>query len=246
MQKSGIYKITNTLNGKVYIGKSVDLSQRWFSHKSYLKSGKHFNKHLQRAWNKYGEKSLVFEIVEYCDESEVEQREIFWIKDYNSFKNGYNLTLGGEGCTGRIVTEIHRERLRESNLGKQSRCGWKHSDITKHKISQKHKGKKLTCEQKSVLLESRKGKSLTEDHKRRISEYRTGKRFTEEQKSEMSKLHQGESNGSSKLKDEDVREIKLLIKSSQILLKDIAKMFNISRQTISMINKNKIWKHVQV
>ena len=53
-KQSGIYQIKNTVNGKVYIGQSIDTIKRYDAHWNMLKQGKHFNKHLQRAFNKYG------------------------------------------------------------------------------------------------------------------------------------------------------------------------------------------------
>lgn len=61
---SGIYKIKNTKDGKVYIGSSVDVVDRLYKHRYKLKNNKHFNLHLQRAWNRDGEESFVFEKIE--------------------------------------------------------------------------------------------------------------------------------------------------------------------------------------
>ena len=65
---SGIYKITNTLNGKYYIGSSNDISgssdSRWETHVRRLKSNTHCNAHLQSAWNKHGEFSFMFSVLE--------------------------------------------------------------------------------------------------------------------------------------------------------------------------------------
>ena len=58
---SGIYKITNKVNGKFYIGSSVDLKDRWRRHRSHLKNGSHVNTHLQRSYNKYGKEAFIFE-----------------------------------------------------------------------------------------------------------------------------------------------------------------------------------------
>jgi len=64
---SGIYKIINVVNNKFYIGSSVDLRKRKSKHFSELRHNKHNNKHLQRAWDKYGEASFVFVVVEELD-----------------------------------------------------------------------------------------------------------------------------------------------------------------------------------
>ena len=57
---SGIYKIINKINGKYYVGSSIDIYQRWRNHKSQLKRNIHKNPHLQNAWNKYGENNFQF------------------------------------------------------------------------------------------------------------------------------------------------------------------------------------------
>lgn len=91
----GIYKIENILNNKVYIGQSVDIEKRWSVHKAELKNNYHHNTHLQSAWNKYGEESFEFSIVEECNADQLNQCEIYWIDDFDSYENGYNLTPGG-------------------------------------------------------------------------------------------------------------------------------------------------------
>ena len=91
----GIYQIKNLLNGKVYIGQSVDIEKRWSTHKAELKNNYHYNIHLQNAWNKYGEDNFEFSIIEECDMDELNAREIFWISKLNSCNSGYNLTTGG-------------------------------------------------------------------------------------------------------------------------------------------------------
>ena len=94
---SGIYCIENTKNHKKYIGQSIDIYQRWYAHKSKLNMNKHHSHHLQQAWNKYGDNCFIFYIIETCDESLLNEREIYWIKYYNTYFDGYNETFGGEG-----------------------------------------------------------------------------------------------------------------------------------------------------
>lgn len=95
----GIYKIENKANGKVYIGQSIDIDNRWKNHRCELRRNAHYNDHLQRAWNKYGEDSFVFSIIEECVETELDEKEIYWIDYLHSceYEYGYNSSLGGTG-----------------------------------------------------------------------------------------------------------------------------------------------------
>lgn len=94
---SGIYGITNKINGKKYIGKAKNIEDRWKDH-TYKSRWKRFpNKTLYRAFQKYGIENFAFEIIEECEESVQNERERYWIAYYNSKKNGYNETDGGDG-----------------------------------------------------------------------------------------------------------------------------------------------------
>ena len=94
---TGIYCIENTINHKKYIGMAQDIEARWRSHKCELRNGKHVNSHLQNAWDKYGEKSFSFYVIEEVPKDKLTQAEIRWIKKLGTFGNGYNLTAGGDG-----------------------------------------------------------------------------------------------------------------------------------------------------
>ena len=88
----GVYKIINTINGKVYIGSSKDISRRWNEHIYSLDVNAHHNKKLQNAWNKYGRQNFKFEIIEECDEKNQFEREQYYIDLYKPFLNdGYNI-----------------------------------------------------------------------------------------------------------------------------------------------------------
>lgn len=94
-----IYKIINDVNGKVYIGKTLhNVDKRWKEHINDSKRERTENRPLYRAMNKYGVEHFHIETIEECVEEIAEEREVFWIKEYNSFgKNGYNATIGGDG-----------------------------------------------------------------------------------------------------------------------------------------------------
>lgn len=109
---TGIYKIENTKNGKVYIGQSVDIETRWKQHKADLRNNHHQNKHLQNSWNKYGENNFTFTVLCECDMDKLNENEIYYIKNYKSTNNvyGYNLKEGGDG--GGLMSEAAIEKLR--------------------------------------------------------------------------------------------------------------------------------------
>lgn len=96
----GIYKITNKLNGKCYIGQSIDIIQRWRHHRNYPKSISHYPLYL--AFQEYGLENFTFEVLEECDIQELDIKEQFYIQKYHSYSNGYNQTIGGQSA-GHVV-----------------------------------------------------------------------------------------------------------------------------------------------
>lgn len=96
----GIYKIENLINHKCYIGQSIDINKRWRRHRESYNEPKYdsYNYPLYCAMRKYGFENFSFEIVEECQRECLNEKERFYIKKYNSFFNGYNQTLGGDGA----------------------------------------------------------------------------------------------------------------------------------------------------
>ena len=131
-----VYTITNTANGKMYIGKtSRPVKERWYRHRYNLRENKHPNDYLQNAWNKYGEESFLFEILEeYPSVEEVNNAERFYVLYFKWLGlTLYNHRAGGEGGW---LSQAAIEKMRQANIGK------KHSNETKLKMSLSQKGKK--------------------------------------------------------------------------------------------------------
>ena len=91
----GIYKITNKINNKCYIGQSIDINRRWLEHKNPNNWDR--KSILYDAFKKYDIENFSFEIIEECAQEELNEKEKYWIQYYNSYYNGYNSTLGGDG-----------------------------------------------------------------------------------------------------------------------------------------------------
>ena len=98
-QITGIYKISNLYNNKVYIGKSIDIPRRFSEHRSSYEWSRTPNKPLYKAFKKYGVESFSFEVIEKCTKEQLNDREKYWIKYYDSTnpEKGYNITEGGDG-----------------------------------------------------------------------------------------------------------------------------------------------------
>ena len=92
----GIYKITKIENGKSYIGKSNDIERRFKEHQT---KGKISRIPVDEAIAKYGINAFTYEIIEKCSLDQLNEREQYWIKYYNTKENGYNCNNGGDAAT---------------------------------------------------------------------------------------------------------------------------------------------------
>jgi len=165
-----IYKITNTINQKVYIGQTKDPKRRWYSHRTTANKKPKYVINL--AMNKYGLENFIFEVIASCfDQEAANESEEIIINQYQS-KNpefGYNIQSGGKVVSGWHHTEksklkcsethsspelleIHQEagqkllEWREQNGHPKPHLGKKFSDNHKNKLSESHKGQ--TCPMK--------------------------------------------------------------------------------------------------
>ena len=127
----GVYKITNIVNNKVYIGSSCDINRRWKEHLFRLKNNKHHSIKLQNSVNKYGVDSFIFEVIEECNKSIIIDREQYWIDSLDSCNNGYNhKTKSGVtlGFLGKKHSEYFKIKKSKEMLDNKFALGFKHSE----------------------------------------------------------------------------------------------------------------------
>lgn len=142
---SSIYKITHVASGRFYIGSAKNTKMRWRRHEQQLKNGDHHSKYLQRLYNKYGAESLTYEIVEYCEVNKLLEREQYYLDTLSPPLN--SLKIAG------------------------SALGYKHSEETKRRQSERQKGRKVTFSEEgwaNILAAIKRPK--TEEHRKKISE----------------------------------------------------------------------------
>jgi len=241
---SGIYKIVCLSTGKIYIGSSVNIHDRWSVHKHNLRKNKHVNKHLQQAWIKYGENNFQFEIIENTNPNFLIERENSWIDKTQARdrKYGFNIIepaippmLGRLHTTksklkmsisgkSKTFTDEHRKNLGLSHIGS------KRSQETKLKMSLASRGKKRSKKavennrkaQIGLRLGSKNPKAfLTENIVKEIrSDYENYKR----------KVCDGV-----RFRTRDAREI---------ILKILMQKYNLKRCHLEKIIYNRIWRHI--
>lgn len=115
--KSGIYKITNKITNKFYIGSAVDIKSRWSKHKKMLRENWHDNKHLQSAWNKYSEENFLFEIIELCERQILIPTEQKYLDEYKCWDReiGYNIASVAGNTTGCFHSEESKLLIKQNN-----------------------------------------------------------------------------------------------------------------------------------
>ncbi len=179
-----IYCAENIMNNKVYIGQTIKtLNIRKNRH-----IGSKEDRHFQRALKKYDNWNWkIICNVEAPNNILLKEllniSETMYIEKYDSFKNGYNLTTGGDGGLGRVpwnkgkkFSDESKAKMSVAHMGNTARRGKKATEETRVKLSESHRGYKHTDEQKAKISASQKG---------RVSPMK-GKKHSEETKKKMS------------------------------------------------------------
>lgn len=162
LRRSGVYIIRNTLNGKVYVGSAYCFDQRWRVHRWCLENNCHKNPYLQKAWQKYGSESFIFEILEIVDDRSVLlDKEQEWLDKLRPFKKGigYNICPKAGNWAGRKHSPATKDKLR-----------YPRSIDHRRKLSEALIGKPLSNETRLNMSKGRIGRPLPEKQKLNISQ----------------------------------------------------------------------------
>ena len=155
--KSGVYEILNTANGKRYIGSAKHFGRRWIKHRKLLRKGTHHSPKLQNAWNKYGAEAFVFKVILTCAPT----KEMLYFYEQQ------------------LLDKVEPEY----NIARDARvpmAGTKASAVTKEKMSKSQKARVRDPDTGRKISEALKGNTnsrgrvLTDDHKRKLSEANMG------------------------------------------------------------------------
>lgn len=138
---SGIYLITNTVNGKTWVGQAANIWNRWSQHLSKFRASTNSPK-LQAAWDKYGPESFEFTVLEFCDRDGLVEREAHYMAEYKSAELGYNLEKFDRRGK-RVVSEETKRKTSMALIGvaKPNKENYKRSESDKRRISEALKGR---------------------------------------------------------------------------------------------------------
>lgn len=151
--KIGIYKITSNVDGKIYIGSSINITNRWKAHIKKLKENTHHSRYFQNAWNKHGSDNFIFERIENVkDKNKLLEREQYYLDKLTPFANldrGYNINPMAGSNLG----------VKYSEESKKKMSSWIRTPEMVAKISKANKGQKRSLETRKLISNIRKKQS---------------------------------------------------------------------------------------
>lgn len=249
-----IYKITNIVNNKIYIGQTDNLERRKREHKAELIRGKHSNGYLQNSFNYHGIDNFSIEIIGEYPVADLDEKEREWIKHYNSCdKNaGYNFTPGGgslRGSENPFYGEKHtvetRKKMSNSRKGKYTGENNHFSRMDFRGAKNGFYGKKHTDEIKREMSKQRKGLFAGSKN------YFYGKSFKGEEHPMYGEKHTDESINkmrknapNKKINENDVKDIINRLLNTDVNITELAGEYGVTKTTISGIKNNRKFKYI--
>lgn len=236
-----LYRITNALDNKIYIGQSNKENERWRQHKYFAKNPEKTGQYIHRAMAKHGVENFIYEVIAVCKTQEdADQTEAQLIKRYDSRNPnvGYNIAPGGESAWnkglppdmqpmyGRIVSEETRKKISESNMGKIMPP---HTDEWKTHMSKIMTGRTISSEEIEKRALSNRGKKRTKESRKKMSLSHIG-------------IQSGENHPKSKLNWEKVSNIRTDYMTGNYTYKQLGQKYGVSSSNISDVVNYKIWK----
>lgn len=218
MKKSGIYQILNKVNGKSYIGSSINLTWRKTKHFTELRTQKHHSIILQKAFNKYGENNFEFKILANCLPEYLIKLEQWFIDNTNP---EYNVSKVAGSCLG---VKRRKESIEKRIKTEQSNLLPRDLGVVE--------ALKTGKEQKQIAVDFNLSPSYITQIKNKYNIVTEIKRT-------------GNNNGFSKLTEEQIKEIKYLLKD-KVRQQIIADKYNVKLRTIKAIQSGQNWSHITI
>ena len=242
---SVIYKIEITGSDRFYIGSAVDFHKRRLHHLSQLRRQAHRNTHLQRIFDKYGEESLSFNILEKCDKLNLVAREQHWIDSF-PFSKLINICPTAGNTLGRFHSEETREKISKNHhdvsgennpmFGTKGELspnwGKKHTEETKRKISEGNKGKEGCWKGKTREAHSQRMKGEGNPF--------FGKTHSDEAKKKISAS--AKKRKTNKITLDIARELRYRYANEKITQTALAKEYGLSRAYCSKVINGTYWR----
>lgn len=224
-----VYLIVNKLNGKMYVGKTErSLRGRWLEHLSFARCGAAWL--LSRAFRKYGPENFELSVIATTDSiEELNRLEILWIfLLWSHGPCGYNMTDGGDGVSGRKLSEEAKKRISIANTGKT------HTPETRERLRLAHTGRKLPESQKAKISASNKGKVNSPEARAKLRLANLGKSMPESARKKISAANKLKSGPTASRFNHNLStdEIKNL-KDSGLTIRQIAERLHIDKSTVS-------------
>jgi group I intron endonuclease len=245
MNKIGIYQIVNKINQKKYIGSSIRLLGRKKRHFSELNCNIHHSQALQRAYNKYGKDNFNFFILEYCEDEKLLEREQYYL---DNLKPEYNICKIAGNCLG---IKQSKESIDKRNISLQKY--WEVEGL-KRPYSKQNKTKKKELNFQIKEQQNVRNLKIVKDLKSGIRQDVIAKKYNlspsvitqlKKKNNIVTEISKGNNNGFSKLTEEQVKEIKYLLKD-KVKQQIIADKYNVKLRTIKAIQSGQNWNHITI